>query len=454
LGTGEYRDDGFTALEFASPGEFVEIVLDDTELDSAEEAGADVFVARQPIFWSNQRVMGYELLYRESAKITEAGSHIPGSNMSSSVLVNALMAIGLKDLTGGTTAFINFTRNLILDEMAQLLDPAEVVIELHESIRPEPEVVAACKVLCDRGLVLALDDFEFEEEFAPLLHLSQIVKVDVLGKGPEELKAIVEQLAPFNVHLLAKRVESEEIHQQCVDLGFALFQGFHYLKPETLSKRDLSTESVAVVQLMNLLGDMNVTGREVEEAFRSDPGLSYKLLRMVNSAALGGRGVTSIEHALRLLGREPLYRWVSMLLVADARNSSGMRNELIKSSLFRGRLCELIGDQIRRPSLRGVPMGGTLFLIGLFSRIDILLKIRMDELFKKVDLPEAAQEALLWRSGMGGQILMAVESYEDAKWEVSESILEGLGFDLSELTNLYLESLAWAGDRLNTNREN
>lgn len=230
-------------------------------------------------------------------------------------------------------------------------------------------------------------------------------------------------------------------------MGFALFRGFHYLRPETLITLDLSTESAAAVQLLNLLGDMNVTDRQVEEAFRSDPGLSYKLLRLVNSAALGGRGVDSIEHAIRLLGRDHLHRWVSMLLVADAKDGTGLRTELVKSSLLRGRLCELLGDQSHGPSARGLPGAGTLFLIGLFSRIDILLKIRMEDLVKKVDLAEVAKDALLWRAGVGGQVLKAVEAYEDAKWDAAEAEVADLGIDPSELTNLYLEALAWAADR-------
>jgi EAL and modified HD-GYP domain-containing signal transduction protein len=435
------------ALDLLTPGEFVEAALNAVELEIQEDAGIDVFVARQPIFWSDQKAMGYELLYRSNGEVQVAGDQ-PLETMSSAVLVNALLAMGLRDITDGKVAFINFPRELLVDDMAQLLDPKEVVIELHETVRPDPQVLAACGELVKQGFVLALDDFEFDGEFAPLLEMAQIVKVDVLGKTPDGIKAVVDRLAPFEVQLLAEKVESEEIHQVCMDLGFALFQGFHYLKPETLTKRDLSTESVAVVHLMNLLGDMNVTDRKVEEAFRSDPGLSYKLLRMVNSAALGGRGVTSIEHALRLLGRDPLYRWVSMLLVAEARDGTGVRNELVKSSLFRGRLCELLGDQIRGPSVRGVPGAGTLFLIGLFSRIDILLKIRMEDLFKKVDLSEVAQEALLWRSGVGGQLLKAVEAYEDAKWGHAEAEVADLGMDPGDLPNLYLESIAWAGDRL------
>lgn len=426
----------------------MDAVADWSGQEAVQDPTADVFVARQPIFKSNHTVMGYELLYRGSAQAEEAGDH-PMDAMSSAVLVNALLAIGLKDITGGRIAFINLTRELLLDEMAMVLDPSDVVIELHESIQPDEEVLAACRRLREQGFVLALDDFEFAPEFKPLLEVSQIVKVDVLGKSPEELQDIRDRLAPFKVQLLAEKVETEEVHETCIALGFSLFQGFHYLKPETLSRRDLSTESVAVVYLMNLLSDMNVTDREVEEAFRSDPPLSYKLLRMVNSAALGGRGVTSIEHALRLLGREPLYRWVSMLMVAEARDGSGIKNELIKSSLFRGHLCELIGDQVRGPACPGVPLGGTLFLIGLFSRIDVLLKIRMEDLVKKVDLSEVAQNALLYRGGKGGEILKAVEAFEDGKWEQAEQVLGELGFDTSEIMNLYLESLAWARDRMN-----
>lgn len=425
----------------------MEAAFNALEVETQDDVGVDVFVARQPIFWADQKVMGYELLYRSNGVVQVAGDN-PLETMSSAVIVNALLAMGLKDITGGHVAFLNFPRELLVDEMAQLLDPREVVIEIHESVRPDPEVLAACEALVQQGFVLALDDFEFEAGLEPLLELAQIVKVDVLGKSVEALKEATGKLAPFKVQLLAEKVESEEMHQACADMGFALFQGFHYLKPETLSKRDLSTESVAVVHLMNLLGDMNVTDRKVEEAFRSDPGLSYKLLRMVNSAALGGRGVSSIEHALRLLGREHLYRWVSMLLVAEARDGTGVRNELVKSSLFRGRLCELLGDQIRGPSVRGVPMAGTLFLIGLFSRIDVLLKIRMEDLFKRVDLSEAAKEALLWRSGVGGQLLKAVEAYEGARWEDAEAEVETLGMDPGELPNLYLESIAWAGDRM------
>ncbi len=412
-----------------------------------EEVGTDVFVARQPIFWADQRVMGYELLYRGSRWATHAEGRSLEA-MSSSVLVNALLAIGLHDITGGHVAFLNLPQDLIHPDIADLLDPSEVVIELHESIRPTPQVVAVCRHLMERGFVLALDDFQFRDELTPLLELSQVVKLEVLGRTRQELEEVTRRLAPYKVQLLAEKVETASMHALCCELGFELFQGFFYLHPETLTRRDLSTESVAVVRLLNLLRDFNVTDRAVEEAFRADPGLSYKLLRMVNSAALGGRGVTSIEHALRLLGREPLYRWLSMLLVADNGDATGTRSELVKSSLLRGRFCELLGDEIRGAAVRGVPLAGTLFLIGLFSRIDALLRMPMEDILKRIHLSEAVQDALLERKGVGGTLLKAVEAYEAADWEKAEEEVIPLGLAPQALPNLYLESLAWAGDRM------
>lgn len=421
-------------------------------MEAQADAGMDVFVARQPIFCADARIMGYELLYRGDPDAETAdGNSVSG--MSSTVLVNSLLAIGLGEITGGHTAFINFPREFIVDEMAEVLDPEEVVIELHESIHPDPEVLRACQRLRNKGFVLALDDFEFQEAYTPLLEVAQVVKVDVLGKDREKLEGIVTQLQPFQVQLLAEKVETAEMHETCLELGFELYQGFHYLRPETLSRHDLSTESVAVIRLLNLLTDLNTTDRTIEEAFRSDPGLSYKLLRMVNSAALGGRGITSIEHALRLLGREPLHRWLSMLLVADARNGNGMQGELVKSSLFRGHLCELIGEQLPGSLARGLPPAGTLFLIGLFSRIDLLLKLPMGEIFQKIDLSRSVREALVDREGVGGSILKGVEAYEAGQWEEAEEELEAVGMDTPELPNLYLESIAWASDRMTAHRE-
>ncbi len=402
----------------------------------------DIFVARQPIFDARHNVMGYELLYRSGAAEEQA---VPGdaaaSGMTSSVIVDGMLGIGLHTLTEGHTAFIN------------VLDPAAVVIEILESVDPTPRIVAACRDLVAQGYRLALDDFVYRDALRPLLELADVVKVDVI-ESAGHLEDAVERLRPFGVRLLAEKVENAEVHRRCVDLGFELFQGFHYFRPQTLTRKDLSMESVAIVRLLNLLQDAGTSDRAIEEAFRSDPSLTYKLLRIVNSAALGGRGVQSIGHGLRLLGRDPLYRWLSLLLMTVGGGGGEMRIEMIKASLLRGRLCELIGDHARSAVSRDIPSGGTLFLVGLFARMDQILGVPLREILADIDVTQDVRDALLDRRGKAGAILSGVEAYIDAEWSRAERTLADAGLDPTPLADLYLDSMMWARTRMAFHEEN
>ena len=334
-----------------------------------------VFVARQPIFNAKHKVLGYELLYRQDNE-AEGSDEDDGTT---SLVVDSMLGFGLGNVTDGETAFLHVTRNMLLGDVVDAFEPSKVVIELLESVRPDPEVIAACCSLKEKGFGLALDDFSYVAEYDPLLALTDVVKLDVVAHANGSLQQAAERMKRFDVKLLAEKVESQEVHQECVALGFEMFQGFHYFRPENLSKQDLSTDSIAIVRLLNLLQDINATDSAVKEAFRSDPGLSYKLLRMVNSAALGGRGIDSVEHALRLLGRDPLSRWLSMLLVSSQGKTGYIRGEVVKSALLRGRLCELLGENVKSAGVT-LPKPEALFLAGLFSHLETLFGRSMEEI--------------------------------------------------------------------------
>jgi len=413
----------------------------------------DIFVARQPIFDARHNVTGYELLYRSGAAEDEA---IPGelaaAGMSSSVIVDGVLGIGLHTLTDGHTAFINLSQDMILEGVPEVLDPTAVVIEILESVEPSDDIVSACRGLVEKGYTLALDDFVYRDALRPLLELADVVKVDVI-ESAGHLDGVVDQLRPFEVRLLAEKVENAEAHRHCVDLGFELFQGFHYFRPQTLTRKDLSMESVAIIRLLNLLQDTSTSDRAIEEAFRSDPSLTYKLLRIVNSAALGGRGVQSIGHGLRLLGRDPLYRWLSLLLMTVGAGGGEMRIEMIKASLLRGRLCELIGDHARSAISRDIPSGGALFLVGLFAHMDQILGVGLPEILADIDVTQDVRHALLERTGKAGAILSGVEAYIDAEWTTAERNLADAGIDPTALADLYLDSMMWAGARMAFHQE-
>jgi len=165
---------------------------------------------------------------------------------------------------------------------------------------------------------------------------------------------------------------------------------------------------------------MQSSDAAIQDAFGTDPSLSYKLLKLVNSAAMDGRGIDSIGHALHLMGREPLYRWLSMLLLAEGKDKTDVRSEIVKSSLLRGRLCELIGESCQQGPANSLPSGGTIFLIGLFSQLDLLLQTPMEDILSRITLADGVGEALMQREGKAGTVLSALESYEDADWDSAE----------------------------------
>jgi EAL and modified HD-GYP domain-containing signal transduction protein len=389
---------------------------------------------RQPIFDALDQVMGFELLCR--------GTDIAAEDATAQrVIVDALLGVGLNRLTDGHPAFVSVTRELLLGDAIRLLDPLAVVLQLHESVDADAAVIAACESLAGTGYRFALDHFTWVETREPLLRLAHVVKLDVLQHDAAGLAALVGQLRPRGVQLLAEKVESRAVHQTCLELGFELFQGYLFSRPETVEKHDLDVEHVRTLELMNLVRDMNTKDAKIEEVLRTDLALSYRILRIVNSVAVGGSGVRSIGHAVRMLGRETLYRWLSLLLV-PGQTASGVQHELVNATLLRARFCELLGDAGRRPLA-----GGTLFLIGLLSSLESFYGLDIEQMVGQLDLAPEVTGALLSRRGPFGAALGLVAAYEEGQWADVAERCEDLGIDDADLTNLYLDALTWAHER-------
>jgi EAL and modified HD-GYP domain-containing signal transduction protein len=402
----------------------------------------DVFVARQPIFDAEGNVFAYELLYRQNGTTTFAGGVAPDV-MASEVLINTFLNIGIDRVTAGTPAFLNFTREMLMHRVYQLFHPKDVVIELLETVVPDDEVVEACETMVKAGYKLALDDFVFEPGYEPLLKIARIVKLDVLNKSIEEIAKLVERLAPYPVQLLAERVETKEVAAACESLGCTLFQGYYFSRPELLARQDLSAAQLTILRLMNLLRDVESTDVKIEEAFRTDVSLTYKLLRAVNSASMGGRGIESIRHAVRLVGRSEMHKWLALLLVTSVAGTGGMNEEVVHTALRRARMCELIA--VDRGDKRGAE---ALFMVGLFSLLDTILRIPMPELLERIDLSEEVRRALLVRTGPFAPTLALVEAYERGTWDVATGEAALLGIPPQTVGELYLAALSWSRDQL------
>jgi EAL and modified HD-GYP domain-containing signal transduction protein len=333
---------------------------------------------------------------------------------------------------------------MLVDGVARVLNPQAVVVEVLESVQVDADVVAACETLVESGYILALDDFVYDPTYDPVLRLATIVKVDVLNRPMCELRAQVDHLRSFGVTCLAERVESREVRDACATLGFALFQGYYFARPETLTSREVSLEHSNIIRLLNLLRDPDTSDAALEEVFRADVRLTYRLLRIVNSASTGHTGVTSIGHCIRLLGRSTLHRWMSLLLVSSlATRTGGTRDELVELALIRARFAELLMDAIGRRA-----DGSASFVAGLFSLLDALLQMPMAELVERVNLTPELRDALLDRRGPFAPALRVIEAYESAHSADCLPAVDTAGVAIDRLPELYLQSVEWARSTL------
>lgn len=401
-----------------------------------------VFVARQPIFDARDVLYGYELLYRRDDLSTSADGS-DANAMSARVLSNAMLGIGMRALTGGVPGFVNFTRDQLIAGTYELLPPDEVVIELLESIRGDDEILAACQAMRAAGYRFALDDFVHAPSLDPLIPLASIVKVDVLGREDDDLRAVLAQLQGFTGLLLAERVEDAAMHARCVALGFTLFQGYFHARPQTMAAEDLEVGQLTILRLLTLLRDETVTSEDLEHALRSDPALTYKVLRIVNAASMGGRGIESIQHALLLVGREMLHRWLTVILVASFATDGGTARELATTALVRARFCELLAQVSRKK-----PPASLLFMMGLLSVMDRLMRVPMTQVLELVAVSPDVRSALLTRAGAHGHMLVLVEAYERADWDAVSRLTAIAGVTNAQAVDAYAEALTWAAQQM------
>lgn len=283
------------------------------------------FIARQPIFDQRLKVMAYELLFRASAR----NVFEPRENASSRVFVDANMLFDLQTLTGAAKAFLNADETALLQGAPRLLPKDRIVIEVLETVVPTREIVEACKQLHEEGYVLALDDFLDQPKWQPLVDLAAFLKVDFRICDCDTRRIIAQRYRRKSVHLLAEKVETQEDLASAKSLGYTFFQGFFFARPVVLEAREMPTNKLVYLRLLDAISPAELSIDKVESILKQEPSLVYKLLRYLNSPLLALRAeIHKIRDAIQLLGECEFRRWVS--IVAIVSMSSDKPNELIR----------------------------------------------------------------------------------------------------------------------------
>jgi len=397
------------------------------------------FLGRQPILDRTQQIVGFELLFR-SAESLHCANILDLQAASASVIVNALSEFGFQDVLGRHRGFFNVTYEMLMSDALELLPKDRVVIELLETIIAAEDVAERCRTLKALGFTLALDDHVYSPSFHAIYQLVDIVKVDVLETPAAALPEMVGKLRAWPLTLLAEKVESAEQYALCSGLGFDLFQGYYFARPVVLRQNKVDVVKIAMLQLMKqVMAETELA--EIEETFKQNPGLTYNLLRLVNSVAIGLRvRIKTLRHALMVLGLEQLKRWITLALYAC--NDNGVQSPLLEMAAMRGKLMELLVGSL--PANGGKEHADRAFMAGILSLIDVLFEVSMDELVGKLNLVDDVRSALLDRSGALGRLLVLAENLERADFAGVNEQLDHCGISFDQLLSAQLETIAWS----------
>lgn len=327
-----------------------------------------------------------------------------GDQATSRLMLNAFAEIGLERIAGPRRVFLNMTRSLLLDLPEIPFDKDRLVLEILEDIPVDQALIDHVAALGKAGYTLALDDFQFEDRWLPLLPHIHILKVEVPSLDWERVATQIARVHQHGMLLLAEKVETEEEYQRLRALNFDLFQGYHFSRPQVLSGGRLRANQLVTLQLLAELNDPEVTPERLELLIAQDSGLVFKILRYLNSATMGmPRKVESIRQAIVYLGMERLRGWASLIALSRVEDKP---EELFTIALVRAHLCATLTASAE-PAARD-----TGFTVGLLSVIDLLMDQPMETLLASISLSPPIERSLLSHQGTAGAALECALVFE------------------------------------------
>jgi c-di-GMP-related signal transduction protein len=394
------------------------------------------FVGRQPIVDEKGRLFGYELLSRPKP------ADVPPADPEAATREIVDYWSMLLPAHDEGFAFVNCTRASLMDGTVTLLPSRNTVLEILENIQPDAELIASCRSLRKQGYRLALDDFSPLVSRAPLIELADFIKIDFLACDAQMRREIYSMARGSRVRFLAEKIETQEHRDIALSEGCSLFQGYFFSRPVTVASPALPQSHFIYLRLLTALHRRPTDLGEIERLVMSDASLTYRVLRLANSALYGLTSkVTSVRGALLMVGDDAVRRMVS---VAVAGALAGNRfTPLLSMALIRARFCELLAPHIGAPP-------DELYLLGLLSLLDVLLETPIERILEALPIDPEMKSALLGKPSRRLCSLSLVRCLETCDWTECEAVVRSAGMNEDAVAGLYVEAVRWASSTLQT----
>jgi len=378
-----------------------------------------------------QNVFGYELLFRDGL---ENCFHADPEAASRSTLDTSLL-LGLNTLCDGRRAFINCTRDVLIKDLVTLLPPEQTVVEVLETVEPGDRVMAACKRLKESGYLIAMDDFAPNDPRTPLCDFADIMKIDFRTTKLEERVGLVRRFGSAKRRMLAEKLETPQEFKQARDMGFVLFQGYFFRRPEVLTTREVPASKLHYLRLLEMVCRAELDLRELERMIKQETSICYRLLRYLNSPLFGfSLEIKSVRHAMAILGERELRRWIRLVVTVSAAEQKC--SELVLTGLGRARFCELLSAQLGS--------GSDLFLMGLLSVMDAILEVPMDVVLEQVPVEKETKLALLGQASSLRPLYQLMLAQESGEWDATVRLAGELKLSDEDVADKWWQAMQWA----------
>lgn len=393
----------------------------------------DILLARQPIYNNKCVIVGYELLFREDNAQTLA--EFDGNRATSRVLLSLFTETDITSVTSDLPAFVNFTAELLCS--TPIFSPKAIIIEILEDIDFTDEIINNLKALKKKGYTLALDDFVMHERYLPILSLVDIVKLELPEMNDQELLSTINTLKQYKVKLLAEKIETKAEFKRCVELGCDMFQGYFLSKPEIIKGKKLAAGKLSIIELIAEIQNPDVDMDGLTKIITKDPALSFKLLKLINSASFKrANTIDSIHKAVTLLGIDKIKSWVSLIALSKLDDKPEALHTL---ALVRALMCEKLAENIK-PYEKD-----KFYTVGLLSCLDAFFDKPINEVLHHIKLDQSISCALTSFQGEAGLVLETALYFEQSLWnKLNWEKLSEYDLNIKKISDIYYESATLA----------
>ncbi len=390
------------------------------------------YVARQPIFDREEKVFGYELLFRDGLANAFSGD----TDEASRATLDRSLLMGLDVLCDGRRAFVNCTKDTLVKGLVTLLPSTTTVVEILEDVPPDPDVVAACQSLKEAGYMIALDDYVANDPREPLAEIADIIKVEMALTTEEQRIALIKRYGPWRCRMLAEKIETHRDFLRAREIGFVYFQGYFFRRPEMLNTRDMPANRLHYLRMLQEVSKPELNISALERLIKVEASVCYRLLRYLNSSMFGFKSeIHSVRHALSMLGEREVRRWVRLVAAVGAGQEK--TSDLVLSALVRGHFGELLSPR--------VPHGESdLFLLGLLSLIDAMLEMPMAEVLDRVPLDHETKAVLLGQPSVLRPVYQLMLAHESGEWEAVSQLCASLRLESEDVAGYWWQAQQWA----------